>query len=68
MIFATYGNVYVARVAFGANPQQTLLALREAEDALAALVGEHSGVTWKFVNWRPPAARPSTFGVSMSEP
>ncbi|MBS2019997.1 MAG: pyruvate:ferredoxin (flavodoxin) oxidoreductase, partial [Deltaproteobacteria bacterium] len=26
-----YGNVYVARVAFGANPQQTLLALREAE-------------------------------------
>jgi pyruvate-ferredoxin/flavodoxin oxidoreductase len=27
----TYGNVYVARVAMGANPQQTLLALREAE-------------------------------------
>jgi pyruvate-ferredoxin/flavodoxin oxidoreductase len=27
----SYGNVYVARVAFGANPQQTLLALREAE-------------------------------------
>jgi pyruvate-ferredoxin/flavodoxin oxidoreductase len=27
----TYGNVYVARVAFGANPQQTLLAMREAE-------------------------------------
>ncbi len=26
-----HGNVYVARVAFGANPQQTLLALREAE-------------------------------------
>jgi pyruvate-ferredoxin/flavodoxin oxidoreductase len=26
-----YGNVYVARIAFGANPQQTLLALREAE-------------------------------------
>jgi pyruvate-ferredoxin/flavodoxin oxidoreductase len=26
-----YENVYVARVAFGANPQQTLLALREAE-------------------------------------
>jgi pyruvate-ferredoxin/flavodoxin oxidoreductase len=26
-----YGNVYVARVAIGANPQQTLLALREAE-------------------------------------
>lgn len=26
-----YGNVYVARVAFGANPQQTLLAMREAE-------------------------------------
>ena len=26
-----YGNVYVARVAMGANPQQTLLALREAE-------------------------------------
>ncbi len=26
-----YGHVYVARVAMGANPQQTLLALREAE-------------------------------------
>ena len=27
----SYGNVYVARVAMGANPQQTLQALREAE-------------------------------------
>jgi len=26
-----YGNAYVARVALGANPQQTLLAIREAE-------------------------------------
>ena len=26
-----YGNVYVAKVAFGANAQQTLLAMREAE-------------------------------------
>jgi pyruvate-ferredoxin/flavodoxin oxidoreductase len=26
-----YGNVYVAQVALGANPQQTLLAMREAE-------------------------------------
>ena len=26
-----YGNVYVARIAMGANPQHTLLALREAE-------------------------------------
>ncbi len=26
-----YGNVYVARVAYGADPQQTLLAFREAE-------------------------------------
>jgi pyruvate-ferredoxin/flavodoxin oxidoreductase len=26
-----YGEVYVARIAMGANPQQTLLALREAE-------------------------------------
>jgi pyruvate-ferredoxin/flavodoxin oxidoreductase len=26
-----YGDVYVARIAMGANPQQTLLALREAE-------------------------------------
>jgi pyruvate-ferredoxin/flavodoxin oxidoreductase len=26
-----YGNVYVAQVSMGANPQQTLLALREAE-------------------------------------
>jgi pyruvate-ferredoxin/flavodoxin oxidoreductase len=28
---ASYGNVYVARVAFGDNPQQTLQAFREAE-------------------------------------
>lgn len=27
----SYGNVYVAQVAMGANPQQTLVALREAE-------------------------------------
>jgi pyruvate-ferredoxin/flavodoxin oxidoreductase len=27
----SYGNVYVARVALGANPQQTLVAFREAE-------------------------------------
>ncbi|HTQ09886.1 MAG TPA: pyruvate:ferredoxin (flavodoxin) oxidoreductase [Fimbriimonadaceae bacterium] len=27
----SYGNVYVARIALGANPQQTLEALREAE-------------------------------------
>jgi pyruvate-ferredoxin/flavodoxin oxidoreductase len=27
----SYGNVYVARVAFGANPQHTLRAFREAE-------------------------------------
>lgn len=27
----SYGNVYVARVSFGANPQQVLLAMREAE-------------------------------------
>ncbi len=27
----SYGNVYVARVAFGANPQQALMAMREAE-------------------------------------
>ncbi|MEA3413390.1 MAG: pyruvate:ferredoxin (flavodoxin) oxidoreductase [Pseudomonadota bacterium] len=27
----SYGNVFVARVAMGANPQQTLLAFREAE-------------------------------------
>ncbi len=27
----SYGNVYVARIAFGANPQQTMLAMREAE-------------------------------------
>lgn len=26
-----YGNVYVARIAMGANPQQTLMAFREAE-------------------------------------
>jgi pyruvate-ferredoxin/flavodoxin oxidoreductase len=28
----SYGNVYVARVAMGANPQQTLHAMREAEE------------------------------------
>ncbi len=27
----SYGNVYVAQIAMGSNPQQTLLALREAE-------------------------------------
>ena len=27
----SYGNVYVAHIAMGANPQQTLLAMREAE-------------------------------------
>ncbi len=28
----SYGNVYVAQVAMGANPQQTLIAMREAEE------------------------------------
>ena len=28
----SYGHVYVAQVAMGANPQQTLLAMREAEE------------------------------------
>ncbi len=28
----SYGNVYVARIAMGANPQQTLTAMREAEE------------------------------------
>jgi pyruvate-ferredoxin/flavodoxin oxidoreductase len=28
----SYGNAYVAQVAMGANPQQTLLAMREAEE------------------------------------
>ncbi len=28
----SYGNVYVAQVAIGANPQQALLAIREAEE------------------------------------
>ena len=31
MIMATYGNVYVAQVAFGANPVQTVKAFLEAE-------------------------------------
>ena len=34
----------------------------------AARVGEHSGVTWKFVYCRPLAASRSMFGVSMLEP
>jgi len=31
MIMATYGNIYVAQIAFGANPSQTVKALLEAE-------------------------------------
>jgi pyruvate-ferredoxin/flavodoxin oxidoreductase len=31
MIFSTYGNVYVARIALGANPQQVVKAFNEAE-------------------------------------
>jgi len=31
MIFSTYGNVYVARVSLGANPQQLVKAANEAE-------------------------------------
>jgi pyruvate-ferredoxin/flavodoxin oxidoreductase len=31
LIMATYGNVYVAQVAFGANPSQTVKAFSEAE-------------------------------------
>jgi pyruvate-ferredoxin/flavodoxin oxidoreductase len=31
MIMATYGNIYVAQIAFGANPAQTVKAFLEAE-------------------------------------
>jgi len=31
MIFSTYGNVYVAKIAMGANPQQAARAIAEAE-------------------------------------
>jgi pyruvate-ferredoxin/flavodoxin oxidoreductase len=31
MIFSTYGNIYIARVSLGANPQQLLKAVNEAE-------------------------------------
>jgi pyruvate-ferredoxin/flavodoxin oxidoreductase len=31
MIFSTYGNIYVARVSLGANPQQVVKAINEAE-------------------------------------
>jgi pyruvate-ferredoxin/flavodoxin oxidoreductase len=31
MIFATYGNVYVAKIAIGANPAQAIKAIAEAE-------------------------------------
>src|SRR3990170_3426562 len=31
MIMATYGNIYVAQTAFGANPAQTVKAFAEAE-------------------------------------
>jgi pyruvate-ferredoxin/flavodoxin oxidoreductase len=31
MIMATYGNIYVAQVAFGANPSHTVKAIMEAE-------------------------------------
>ncbi len=31
MIFSTYGNIYIARVSLGANPQQLVKAVNEAE-------------------------------------
>ena len=31
MIFSTFGNVYVARISIGANPQQAIKAIQEAE-------------------------------------
>ena len=31
MIFSTFGNVYVARISIGANPQQAVKAIQEAE-------------------------------------
>ena len=31
MIFSTFGNVYVARISIGANPQQAIRAIQEAE-------------------------------------
>ncbi len=31
MIFSTYGNVYIAKIAMGANPNQTVKAIAEAE-------------------------------------
>jgi len=31
MMMATYGNVYIAQIAFGANPAQTVRAISEAE-------------------------------------
>jgi pyruvate-ferredoxin/flavodoxin oxidoreductase len=31
MIFSTYGNIYVAKIAIGADPQQTVKAINEAE-------------------------------------
>jgi pyruvate-ferredoxin/flavodoxin oxidoreductase len=31
MIFSTYGNIYVAKIALGANPQQAVKAVNEAE-------------------------------------
>ncbi len=62
-----YGNVYVAQVAMGANPQQTLLAFREAEayDGPSLILAySHCiahGIRSALRNarnriWRPPAA------------
>ena len=34
----------------------------------AARVGEHSAVVWKRLNFRPPAARRSAFGVAHGPP
>ena len=31
MIFSTYGNIYVAKIALGADPQQAVKAINEAE-------------------------------------
>ncbi|MGY6274778.1 hypothetical protein [Methylomonas sp. MgM2] len=61
----SYGNVYVARVAMGTNPQQTLLAMREAEaypgsslilaysHCITHGIAMHSGLQHR--NWQPPA-------------
>jgi pyruvate-ferredoxin/flavodoxin oxidoreductase len=73
----SYGNVYVAQVAMGANPQQTLLAMREAEEyegpslildrmralALDSLQPDAACCRQEAIRSRFPASKHSAIGI-----